>query len=94
MENLVVGQEVTLNRDMMKEVAGAKGYVYEVYDDFDNPSESAVSIIFQNGSYDGFSRQEQLLFISAGRVDQRYCMYEFKNVNELLKDYKNGYWKF
>lgn len=27
-------------------------------------------------------------------VDQRYSMYEFKNVNQVWRDYQNGYWKF
>lgn len=94
MDNLTVGQEVRLKKSMLGEPVGSKGYVYEVYNDFDNPDSNAVSIIFSGGGYDGFSVSDQELFLEVGRVDQRYCMYEFKNVNQVLKDYKNGYWKF
>lgn len=94
MENLVVGQEVRLKREMLGEPTGSKGYVYEVYDDFDDSDLSAVSVIFQNGGYDGFSVSDQEAFLEIGRVDQRYTMYQFKNVIELWRDYRNGYWKF
>ncbi len=94
MEKLVVGQEVTLRKAMLGEPVGSKGYVYEVYQDFDEPEKDAVSIIFSNGGYDGFSIKEQELFLEVGRVDQRYTMYQFKNVNQVYKDFQHGYWKF
>lgn len=94
MENLVVGQEVTLKKAMLGEPVGSKGYVYEVYRDFDETEKDAVSIIFRNGGYDGFSVKEQELFLEIGRVDQRYTMYDFKNVNQVYKDHRNGYWQF
>lgn len=94
MENLVVGQEVTLRKAMLGEPVGSKGYVYDVYQDFDEPEKDAVSIIFSNGGYDGFFIKEQELFLEVGRVDQRYTMYQFKNVNQVYKDFQHGYWKF
>jgi len=94
MENLVVGQEVYLKKAMLGGTVGSKGYVYETYEDFDEPEKNAVSIIFSNAGYDGFSVKEQELFLEIGRVDQRYTMYDFKNVNQVYKDYLNGYWQF
>ena len=94
MENLVVGQRVILNREMLGEHVGSIGYVYEEYTDFDGSENSAVSIIFMNGGFDGFSAKEQELFLTPMEVDSRYTMYEFKNVNQVYRDYKNGYWKF
>ena len=94
MDGLVVGQKVALTKAMMNESVGSIGFVYEEYQDFDNPQGTGVSIIFQNGSYDGFSVEEQKLFLEILPVDQRYTMYDFKNVNILMRDYENGYWKF
>ena len=94
MENLVVGQRVILNREMLGEHVGSIGFVYEVYQDFDYSDLSAVSIIFQSGSSDGFSVKEQEAFLIPLEVDSRYTMYNFKNVNQVWKDYQNEYWKF
>ena len=94
MDNLVVGQEVYLKREMLGEPIGSKGFVYEVYQDFDNPKLDAVSIIFEDGGHDGFSFEEQKLFLEVGRVDSRYSRYEFKTVNQVWKDYRDGYWQF
>jgi hypothetical protein len=93
MEDLAVGQRVTLKVPMMQEKIGSVGYVYETYRNFDGNGLGA-SIIFSNGSYDGFSKAEQESFLEIGRVDQRYTMYGFKNVNLLVKDYRHGYWQF
>lgn len=94
MENLVVGQRVILNREMLGEHVGSIGFVYEVYNDFDNSDLNAVSIIFQGGGYDGFSASDQELYLTPLEVDSRYTMYNFKNVNQVWRDYKSGYWKF
>lgn len=94
MENLVVGQRVILNREMLGEHVGSIGFVYEVYNDFDNQDLNAVSVIFQGGGYDGFSVSDQEAYLTLLEVDSRYTMYEFKNVNQVYKDYQNGYWQF
>lgn len=94
MENLVVGQRVILNREMLGEPVGSIGYVYEVYNDFNDSDLDAISVIFQGGGYDGFSVSDQEMYLTPLEVDSRYTMYEFKNVNQVCKDYRNGYWKF
>lgn len=93
-DNLTIGQKVILKRAMLNEPEGSVGYVFSEYQDFENPSKTGVQIIFQKGSYDGFSYEEQCLYLQPGRVDQRYSMYEFKNVNQVWRDYQNGYWEF
>ncbi len=93
-DNLVVGQKVILKKDMLGEPVGSVGFVYEIYQDFENPDSVGVSVIFMNGGYDGFSFEEQNLYLEIGDIDQRYSMYEFKNVNRLWRDYQNGYWSF
>lgn len=94
MENLVVGQKVILNRAMMDEKAGSVGYVVDTYKDFDIEGRVGAMIIFQEGSYDGFSAKEQDLYLQVKRVDQRYSSYVFHNVLQLSRDYDNGYWEF
>lgn len=92
--DLVVGQKVILKRSMLGEHVGSVGYVYETYRDFDSPDYRGASIIFMGGGYDGFSLEEQGLYLDVGDVDQRYSMYQFKNVNQVWRDYQNGYWQF
>lgn len=90
---LTVGSRVILLRDMMREKVGSIGFVVEEYPDFDKNG-NGVSIIFQNGSFDGFSVNEQNLFLQNLGVDSRYERYPFEHVMKVNKDYRNGYWKF
>ena len=62
MENLVVGQRVILNREMLGEHVGSIGYVYEEYTDFDGSENSAVSIIFMNGVSTAFQQRNKNYF--------------------------------
>lgn len=89
---LYVGSKVILLRDVMNEKSGSIGYVYEVYERGDNTL--GVSVIFQKGSYDGFSPEEQELCLQFVENDSRFSMYEFNNVNQVAKDYREGYWRF
>lgn len=93
-DDLVVGQKVILKKSMLGEHVGSVGYVYETYHDFDDSNCRGASIIFMGGGYDGFSVEEQNLYLEIGDVDQRYSMYEFQDINRVWRDYKNGYWKF
>ena len=93
-DNLVVGQRVILKIRIMNEPVGSVGFVFSEYPDFDDPTKTGVQIVFQNGFYDGFSHKEQCEILEIGRVDSRYSTYKFENVNQVWRDYKNGYWKF
>ena len=52
MENLVVGQRVILNREMLGEHVGSIGFVYEVYQDFDYSSFSNINSQFYKDKYE------------------------------------------
>lgn len=92
--DLVIGSKVVLLKDMLGEHGGSVGYVFNVYQDFDNPEKQGVQVIFSGGGYDGFSQKEQMLYLEYIADDPRYSMYEFKNVLRVEKDFRNGYWKF
>ena len=61
--NLKVGDVVTLALELLGCKPGTRGVVYDVYQDFDDPSKQGASIIFENGNYDGFSAEEQIIFL-------------------------------
>lgn len=65
------------------------GLVYELYEDFDDPTLRGVSIITRGGrDLGGFSASEQVSYLHlVRRTDFRY---EFKNVIELGRDYMAG----
>ena len=87
-----VGDRVKLKTTMLGNIAGTIGYVYEQYADFDNPSKSGVSVIFENGEYDGFSYNEQQIFLEF--LEPTNVYYHFKNVMKLSQDFNNGQFEF
>jgi hypothetical protein len=80
---LIVGDIVKLKQDVLGNDAGALGCVYEIY-------EEGASIIFENGEYDGFSSEEQLMFVSRVGHEKSLENYKFKNVMQLSMDFDNG----
>jgi hypothetical protein len=91
---LTVGSRVILKREMLGERVGSVGFVFTIYPDFDDASKDGVQVIFQGGGYDGFSQEEQELYLDDRGVDSRYSMYEFKSVGQVEKDFRNQHWKF
>ena len=91
---LTIGSKVILTRAMLNEQVGSIGFVFSEYPDFDDDSKIGVQIIFQNGSFDGFSDEEQHLYLEDLGVDSRYQCYEFNNVNQVDRDFRKGYWSF
>jgi len=89
-----VGMKVILLRAMLGNEIGAVGFVYEEYVDFDDKSKTGLSIIFQNGKFDGFSFDDQKRYLQFLGIDPRYSLYSFRNVNHVMKYFKSGYWKF
>jgi len=85
---LKLGQSVTLTKAMLGNAVGTLGFVVEEY------GEDGVMIIFQNGEYDGFSRDEQERYLKIGEVNSRYSSYQFQNVLKLSDDYRRNYWVF
>lgn len=91
---LYVGSKVILLRNIMNEKTGSVGYVFELYPDFDDNKKFGAQLIFQNGSLSGFSANEQDFCFSFVGHDPRYSTYNFKNMNQVYIDYRNGYWRF
>jgi len=58
-----IGTIVKLKKEMLGNLPGTLGVVFNVYDDFDYPDKLGAQVIFQNGDYDGFSIKEQILFL-------------------------------
>ena len=72
MIDTLIGAKVKLKVQCLGNEIGTVGYVYEQYQDFDYPQIFGVSVIFENGNYDGFSAKEQVLFLDV--VDYIYMI--------------------
>jgi len=92
--NSLIGMKVILKRRMLGENVGAIGYVFNEYPDFDDPEKLGVQVIFEKGGFDGFSVEEQNLYLEFKEIDARYSGYKFVNVSCVIIDYRNGYWNF
>jgi hypothetical protein len=90
----LIGMKVRLKKAMLGNPVGEVGYVFSQYPDFDDSSKLGIQIIFPNGEYDGFSVDEQRLYIETLFIDPRYSSYEFSNVMRVWRDYQNKYWRF
>ena len=90
----MIGQKVTLKISMLGNPAGAIGFVFDEYQDFDGSSVSGKQIIFANGQYDGFSAEEQELYLDMGEVVPEYSMFRFKHVMQVSQEYHDGFWTF
>lgn len=89
-----VGYKVKLKVPCLGNKIGNIGYVYEQYQDFDDPKLFGVSVIFENGQYCGFSAKEKEMFLESVMYKYTYSYYEFENVSKLIKDYNHGFWNF
>jgi len=89
-----VGDVVTNKIKVLGNDPETRGVVYEIYADFDDPREQGVSVIFKNGEYDGFSHEDQKLFLNEESVPVPYWIrdYQFTNVMKLSQDFRNGFW--
>lgn len=84
-----LGSLVTVKTSFMNEPAGVVAYVYENYD---KPSISGISLITQNGvDLGGFSLKEQQQYLEY-YGDTGKC-YHFKNVTQLAADWRAGVFK-
>lgn len=85
---LNVGDIVKLEVDMLGNPEGTRGVVYEVY--HLNDDHRGVSVIFENGEYDGFSPSEQEDYLE--RIGHAVTIenYQFINVAKLSLDFHKG----
>lgn len=86
-----IGDIVKLTVPCLSNPEGTLGYVYDEYPDFDGPY-TGISVIFENGEYDGFSAKEQHLMLEYIRSTDLH--YQFKNVMKLSQDFEQGIFKF
>lgn len=93
---LKIGYKVKLKRAMLGCDEGDIGYVFDEYPDFDlwETGETGVQVVLKNGNFDGFSANEQELYLEFLEQDSEYLFYEFKNVLQVSRDFLSGYWKF
>lgn len=91
-----IGTVVVLKKSLLSFnlKSGSIGIVYELYPDFYNADMNGASIIFENGRYDGWSYEEQQIFLTPLVNIIKYSDYEFKNVAKVSNDYLNGYWNW
>ena len=90
----MIGRAYRLKVHCLGNDAGTVGYVFNQYPDYDYPSEWGVQIIFPNGEYDGFSYNERQNFLDYLGVDRRFVGFNFKNVGQVAKCFREGYWKW
>lgn len=81
---LKLGSIVKLKVPCLGNPAGSVGVCYEEYGDVGR------SFIFQNGNYDGFSRDEQASFLYEIGFSPEVSLYQFKNMMKLSDDYRGG----
>ena len=96
MWKLDIGDIVILRVEILGNTPGTRGVVYDLYDDFDILDAKGVSIIFENGMYDGFSVDDQFLFLDKEQtitpVSNKIRDYKFKHVIKVSHDFENGFW--
>lgn len=86
-----VGMVVTTARGFLSVEHGSLGVVYEHYT---IGKDEGVSIIFSNGTYDGFSeRCTEMLDVMPQRIESSVCDYQFKDVMKLSQDFDRGLFK-
>jgi hypothetical protein len=72
---------------MLGNPVGTLGVAYESYN-IGVPG--ALSFIFENGNYDGFSLDEQIQFLEEVGFDSIVASYQFRCVVRLMTDFRNG----
>ena len=90
----MIGQRVKLKIPMLGNPAGTVGYVFNEYADYDGSSVNGKQIIFANGEYDGFSAEEQVMYLEMGEVVPDVAVFRFKNVMQVTQEYRDGFWDF
>ncbi len=88
----MIGDRWKLTREMLGMPVGSIGYVINEYQDYDFHDGIGIQLIFQNGNYDGFSVNDQDNFLEFLGHNERIENYQFKNVLQVEKDYRNHYW--
>lgn len=79
-----VGTLVSLKVSCLGNSVGSIGVVYENYN-------RGASVIFKNGAYDGFSEEEQKMFLEEIGFCEEVSYYNFVSVVRLSEDFRKGF---
>lgn len=90
---LQIGHVVKLKTQCLNNVVGTLGVVVDAYNfPASNGLHYGYTIIFENGAYDGFAEEDEVdTFLEILSVCEPLSSYKFRNVDQLWKDYKRGY---
>lgn len=88
----LIGAKYKLTKGMLGVPAGSIGYVFAEYPDFDVEGASGIQVLFRNGNFDGFSVEEQELYLEYIGYVPEYQDYDFQNVMQVDRDFQSGYW--
>lgn len=84
-----IGMVVTTAKKVLDAPEGSIGVIYEHYE-FGN--HYGISVIFSNGNYDGFSREDADNFdLFPVRMESPLQQYQFKDVGTLVNDFRKGF---
>lgn len=78
-----VGTIVKLKLEMLGNPGGSLGVAF-------NDFTTGTQFIFANGNYDGFSIEEQEMFVDRAGFDEKVAEYKFTNVIQLSNDFASG----
>lgn len=79
-----VGTVVLLTKPILGNPIHTVGFCYETY------TNGGASFIFENGEYDGFSEEDQNIFLHVIEFSYYLSDYHFINVSNLCEDYYCG----
>lgn len=84
---LKIGNLVRIKGD--SPVGPAIAFVYDTYQDFDDKSQTGVSLITKEGrDTGGWSKEEQDKYLEF--IEDSGCIYKFRNVIQLDRDFNDG----
>lgn len=97
-----VGSIVQTKLEILGNPVGTLGICYEEYNLKSGTNGNAgedsyangCSVIFANGSLDGFSAQEQKDFLTDIGFEPTYASYKFEGVMKVSDDFRRGIWNF
>lgn len=84
---LTIGSVVKSKVHILGNEIGTFGVIYEEYNLGDG---HGVSIIFENGNYDGFSEDEQDTYVEEIGFNSKCSNYKFSDVMKVSQDFKIG----
>lgn len=85
---MLVGTIIKLKRGCLDNPKDSRGICYEVYNR--GKGEKGVSVIFENGKYDGFSPEEQMELLIPIGISEDLLNYKFQNIEKLREEFKKG----